>query len=78
HIPRPANCFMIFRAEWLRKSVADPTSEGNGRLKQKDVSKGAAAAWNNLSPTLKQLYKVQAEVIKDEHSKKYPGWTYRP
>ena len=77
-IPRPANCFMIFRADWLRSSIANSIRENCGRQKQKDVSQEAAAAWNNLSPTLKQLYKVQADIVKEEHSKKYPGWTYQP
>jgi hypothetical protein len=78
HIPRPANCFMIFRADWLKNSIANSVSGSCGRQKQKDVSQEAAAAWNNLSPTLKQLYKIQADIVKDEHSKKYPGWVYQP
>jgi len=77
-IPRPANCFMIFRADWLRKSIANSTPGNHPRQKQKDVSLEAAAAWRNLSPTLKQLYKVQADIVKEEHSKKYPGWIYKP
>lgn len=77
-IPRPANCFMIFRANWLRNSTVSSAPGSRGRQKQKDVSQEAAAAWNNLSPTLKQLYKIQADIVKDEHSKKYPGWVYQP
>ena len=77
-IPRPANCFMIFRTDWLRNSIANPTPGSHGRQQQKDVSQDAATAWKNLSPTLKQLYRVQADIIKDEHSKKYPGWVYQP
>jgi len=69
---------MIFRADWLRNSIAKSTPGTCGRQKQKDVSQEAAAAWNNLSPTLKQLYKIQADIVKDEHSKKYPGWVYQP
>lgn len=78
HIPRPANCFMIFRADWLRNSIANATQMNCVRQKQKDVSLEAAAAWNSLSPTLRQLYKIQAEIIKEEHTKKYPGWVYQP
>ena len=79
HIPRPPNCFMIFRAEWLRSSTrAKSTIESKGRQKQKDISQQAATAWKDLSPALKQLYKVQADIIKDEHSQKYPGWAYKP
>jgi len=74
-IPRPANCFMIFRADWLRISKANGSHE---RQKQMDVSRGAAAAWRNLSPTLKQLYQIQAGIIREEHREKYPGWTYQP
>lgn len=71
HIPRPANCFMIFRADWLRNSA-------QGAQRQKDVSLDAAMAWKTLSPPLKQLYKIQADIIKEEHRKKYPGWVYQP
>lgn len=78
HIPRPANCFMIFRADWLRNSIANSPRGDGDRQKQKDVSQEAAAAWNSLSPTLKQLYKVQANIVKEEHGKKYPGWVYQP
>lgn len=78
HIPRPANCFMIFRADWLRRSIANSTPGSRGPQKQKDVSQEAAVAWNNLSPALRQLYKVQADILKDEHKKKYPGWVYQP
>ena len=77
-IPRPANCFLIFRADWLRNSTANSTPESPSRRQQKDVSLEAATAWNNLSPILKQLYQIQADIIKDEHSKKYPGWVYQP
>ena len=77
-IPRPANCFMIFRADWHRNSIANSTPGSHGGKKQKDVSQEAAVAWKDLSPTLKQLYKVQAEIVKEEHSKKYPGWVYQP
>lgn len=35
-------------------------------------------AWKDINPTLKLLYEIQADIIKGEHSKKYPGWAYRP
>lgn len=74
-IPRPPNCFIIFRADWLRVSQA---TGNHDRQKQMDVSRGAAAAWRNLSPTLKHLYQIQAGIIKKEHSEKYPDWVYQP
>ena len=77
-IPRPPNCFLIFRADWLRNSTANSTPGSLGRRQQKHVSLEAATAWNDLSPVLKQLYQLQADIIKDEHSKLYPGWVYRP
>jgi hypothetical protein len=66
---------MIFRADWLRNSMADSTQ---GRQKQKDVSRRAAEAWNKLCPTLKDLYKLQAEIVKAEHKREYPEWIYKP
>jgi hypothetical protein len=77
HIPRPPNCFILFRAAYL-KSIANSTSGDNGRQQQKDVSQEAAAAWNALSPEDKEPYKVQAEIAKAEHARMYPGWVYRP
>ena len=73
YVPRPANCFMIFRADWLRNSTAN-----SGPQRQKDISQDAAAAWRNLSPTLKHLYRVQADLVKKEHKKQHPEWVYRP
>ena len=77
-IPRPANCFLIFRADWLRNSTASSAPGSHNHRRQKDVSLEAAAAWKNLSPILKQLYRIQADIIKDEHSKEHPGWVYQP
>lgn len=78
HIPRPANPFIIFRSDRLRNYVFDPTEEACGRQKQKDVSRDAATAWRNIDPTLKELYEIQAKIIKEEHAIKYPGWVYKP
>ena len=77
-IPRPANPFIIFRSDRLKNSISTSTPTGCGRQKQKDISREAAEAWRNIDPNLKRFYEIQAEIIKDEHSRKYPGWVYRP
>ena len=78
HIPRPANSFILFRTDWLKKSIANSTQGDCVRQKQKDVSRKAGEAWNSLSPTLKQRYVEQAKLIKEEHDMKYPQYAYRP
>lgn len=77
-IPRPANAFIIFRSDRLKNTVPESTPEGPGRQEQKYVSRDAAGAWKNIDPILRRLYEIQANIIKEEHAKKYPGWVYRP
>lgn len=77
HIPRPPNCFILFRAAYL-KSTANSTSREGGRQQQKDVSQDAATAWNALPSADKEHYRVQAEIAKAEHARMYPGWVYKP
>lgn len=78
HTPRPANSFIIFRSDKLRNTIPNPTLASRGPKRQKDLSHEAAAAWKNLDLTTKQLYDIQAKIIKNEHSSKFPGWTYKP
>jgi len=78
HIPRPANCFMVFRADWAQELYRQFYLERGVVVRSRRMShRGTAAAWNSLPPTLKRLT-GPSRFIKDEHIRKYPGWFTDP
>ena len=77
HIPRPPNCFILFRADYLR-CITDSTPEVGGSQQQKEVSLEAAAAWKVLPPEDQEHYRALAKAAKEEHARMHPGWVYKP
>jgi len=78
HIPRPANSFLLFRSEWLKESIANSTQGDGVRQEQRNVSRRAGEAWRSLSEDAKGHYQKQAQLVKEEHSRKYPEYVYKP
>ncbi|KAJ7578499.1 high mobility group box domain-containing protein, partial [Mycena floridula] len=69
-IPRPANSFMIFRAEkskMFRKGTH-----------QSEISRSVADMWRNLDPVSKAQYDAKAEREKLAHAAMYPNYRYIP
>ncbi|KAI0667092.1 high mobility group box domain-containing protein, partial [Trametes maxima] len=75
HIKRPPNAFLLFRSQFSK----DYHSLHPGlKFKQgRHISPAAAAIWKGMSVEQKETYREQARVIKEEHERKYPGWTCR-
>ncbi|KAM3422568.1 hypothetical protein BST61_g62 [Cercospora zeina] len=82
HISRPPNAFIVFRAQdtYPDEIRAYMTREekihlsGRNRLPVDEVSR----LWNVLPANLKTPYKRQAEIAKERHATKYPGYKYKP
>ncbi|EIM89286.1 HMG-box, partial [Stereum hirsutum FP-91666 SS1] len=74
YIPRPANAFMLFRSDFIRrKHVPDGI-----QTSQDTLSRIVSQCWHALPEDQKAPWKVKAEHEKAEHAKKYPGYVYRP
>ncbi|KAK0443091.1 uncharacterized protein EV420DRAFT_1315067 [Desarmillaria tabescens] len=72
HIPRPSNCFFIFRSEFLSLDGKFLSRE------QTKASISAAAAWKELPEKRKAHYRDLARRRKEEHARKHPGYKYSP
>ncbi|TFY51211.1 hypothetical protein EVG20_g11109 [Dentipellis fragilis] len=76
-IPRPCNCWLLFRkAKLLEINKSRPASERPPP--QKVISKLVSSMWKKLSVAQRAHWEAAAarEVI--EHKKKYPGYKYAP
>lgn len=72
--PRPPNAWILYRSEKLR----DPTLKSETRLPQADISKMISAMWKSESEDVRARYEYLANVKKNEHEAKYPGYRYQP
>ncbi|KAL1672559.1 hypothetical protein EV122DRAFT_271510 [Schizophyllum commune] len=74
HIPRPANAFILFRADFTKNhKLPDGIEKNNGSL-----SKIASSEWKSLSPEARRFWDERAEEAKREHQALYPDYKYRP
>ncbi|KAI0763043.1 hypothetical protein BD413DRAFT_616500 [Trametes elegans] len=74
HIPRPPNCFMIFRAEEGRKR----RKNGEGKCVQSQWSKVCGKEWMSLAPEAKAPYVRKAEKLAAAHKAKFPNYKFQP
>jgi len=73
HIKRPQNSFMVWSAGMrLQISKCNPTKTNS------EISIILGKIWNDMSDEYKLNYKLQADLIKIEHSKKYPDYVFKP
>ncbi|KZS86813.1 hypothetical protein SISNIDRAFT_461480 [Sistotremastrum niveocremeum HHB9708] len=75
HIPRPPNCFILFRRSQHLEGRVIPHAVTKA---PQDVSKIASYLWNNLSTEERKYWEDQAKAAKEEHQRKYPHWKYKP
>lgn len=74
--PRPPNAWILYRSEKLRDPSLKP---GSGqRLPQADISKMISQMWKNESEDVRARYEYLANIKKNEHEAKYPGYRYQP
>lgn len=63
-IPRPLNCFLLYRLE-KQKEIVDKCSGANHR----DISKIIAKWWKEASEEEKRPFREKADIAKKEHNK---------
>lgn len=72
-VPRPKNCFMLYRSKVLPMIMAE-----FGNINNKIISKIAAERWRAESEHIKTWYRDMAKYGKEEHARKNPGYKYAP
>ncbi|KAG0012823.1 hypothetical protein BGZ80_011484 [Entomortierella chlamydospora] len=72
-VPRPKNCFMLYRSKVLPMIMAEL-----GAINNKIISKIAAERWRAESEPVKAWYRQMAKQGKEEHAKNNPGYRYAP
>lgn len=73
-IPRPANAFMLYRSDFIKKQAVPPQVE----KRQQNLSRIAGQCWNMLPEAEKAVWFSKAAVIRAEHRAKYPFHVARP
>ena len=75
HVPRPLNCFFLFKADWLakRKSLLAGIEQDHRQL-----NRMASSEWKKLPQEVKQRFKDAAHRAKVEHAAKYPEYRFTP
>ncbi|KAF9225612.1 hypothetical protein BS17DRAFT_554150 [Gyrodon lividus] len=74
YIPRPPNAFMLFRADFVRQKHVPGSIETN----HGSLSKIIGNCWRSLPLDEKRIWEIRAKQEKDAHSKRYPGYRFRP
>ncbi|XP_067656689.1 uncharacterized protein [Haliotis asinina] len=73
NVKRPMNAFMVWARTYRAKLASQFNSDTNSQISVK-----LGEVWNSLSQEEKQPYYDEAEMIKNQHKKEFPGWVYRP
>ncbi|KAF9043731.1 hypothetical protein BDZ89DRAFT_214347 [Hymenopellis radicata] len=71
HIPRPPNCFLLFRNDYVDK-------HRSRKDEAKEVSQQAAEVWHCLTQEEKDFWVMRASEVKDEHASLYPNYKFQP
>ncbi|KDQ49739.1 hypothetical protein JAAARDRAFT_113690, partial [Jaapia argillacea MUCL 33604] len=72
HIPRPANAFILFRSDFVRKKKIPASVEHDHR----NISRIAGKIWKAMEPEERKPWEVLAEEERRRHKEKYPGYRY--
>ncbi|KAG2232686.1 hypothetical protein INT48_006865, partial [Thamnidium elegans] len=72
-IPRPLNCFLMYRLEKQKEIVAKCAGANH-----RDISKIIAKWWREASEVEKRPFRERARIAKIEHRKLYPDYKYTP
>ncbi|KAK0202871.1 hypothetical protein DFS33DRAFT_1385227 [Desarmillaria ectypa] len=74
HIPRPANAFMLFRADFVRQKHVPGSIETN----HGSLSKIIGSIWHGLPLNEKKKWEARARQEKARHKRQYPDYQFRP
>jgi hypothetical protein len=72
--PRPANAFMLFRSDFLKRKLVSTDQE----TRQHRLSIIAAKCWHKLSKEEKTKWFLEAEREKKRHARKYVEYQFQP
>lgn len=72
-IPRPLNCFLMYRLEKQKEIVAKCAGANH-----RDISKIIAKWWQEASEEEKRPFRERARIAKMEHRQLYPDYKYTP
>ena len=70
HIPRPANCYILFRKEMRKAYVPPPGKRADERARSKFTSE----MWKRMSKEEKAPWREKARLADEEHKSKYPNY----
>ncbi|EED80827.1 predicted protein [Postia placenta Mad-698-R] len=73
HIPRPLNCFILFKNDYIRRQ-----RESGYEVMSKNILKEIGAIWRSLPHDQSQYWKEKAKGVKAKHEIVNPGYTYKP
>ncbi|KAG1445792.1 hypothetical protein G6F56_009791 [Rhizopus delemar] len=73
NIPRPLNCFLIYRNE-MQKEILEQCPGANHR----DLSKIIAKRWREATELEKEPFRIKSRIAKQEHTRMYPDYKYAP
>lgn len=73
HIPRPLNCFILFKNDYIRR-----LRESGYEVMSKNILKEIGAIWRSLPHDQSQYWKEKAKGVKAKHEIVNPGYTYKP
>ncbi|OUM65561.1 hypothetical protein PIROE2DRAFT_29693, partial [Piromyces sp. E2] len=72
-IPRPQNCFIIYRRE--KHQIISAKNPG---IANNDISKIIAKMWREEPPEVKEIYHQRAKEEAKRHMLANPGYKYTP
>ncbi|KAJ5864394.1 uncharacterized protein N7529_006310 [Penicillium soppii] len=72
-IPRPPNCFILYR-----QAFHNHVKAANPGVSNNEISRILGARWNNESDAVRTKYTLIAERLKALHALKYPDYQYAP
>ncbi|KAF9549079.1 HMG-box, partial [Agrocybe pediades] len=72
HIPRPQNCFILFRKTYEREVLRQLE-----KVRVPAASKDAAAVWHAMSDEAKEYWIKEAEREKAEHKARHPNYKFQ-
>lgn len=77
YIPRPSNPFILFRCHFCQQDLITPSTDNSN--KQGNTSRVAGHIWRAMSKkSEKAPWEQRAELAKQEHRMKYPGYKFKP
>ncbi|KAH6600617.1 hypothetical protein BASA50_002182 [Batrachochytrium salamandrivorans] len=76
HTPRPANSFLLYRAEM--QAVVRKQYGSSEKVNNNAISKIVGELWRKESPEVKASYAARAAEVKRAHALQFPGYKYTP